>query len=32
MGVLASCSNDRRTIIWDLSQENEEMAYGLVIN
>ncbi len=31
MGILASCSNDRRIIVWDLTQENEEIPNALVI-
>ena len=25
MGVLASCSSDRRVIVWDLTKENDEI-------
>jgi WD40 repeat protein len=31
LGVLASCSNDRRLIVWDLTKENNEIQNALVI-
>ena len=30
MGVLGSCSSDRRLILWDLTKENDEIQHALV--